>query len=455
MNYKRKIYQKLLDWKNEPVRNSALLIEGARRVGKSTIVEEFAKNEYDDYILIDFMYETDEMKNLFKNLKDLDSFFANFFLLAGKSLTPHKGIIIFDEVQFCPLARQGIKKFVKDGRYDYIETGSLLSIRDNTENISIPSEERRIEMFPMDYEEFLWAFNKMDSADLIRKAYNDEFKITDDVHNMLMNDFRKYLCLGGMPKVLSIFQETNSYISADNEKRDIIKLYKDDLLKHDLKYKTVTRKIYDSIPSQLSKSSSRYLVSSSFENKRASDIALSLFDLNDSKTVNTIYNCTDPMLGFELSKSDGLFKIYPNDVGLLFTYLYSEKIEDINNVYKKAIFDNLNSDFGRVFEGLVAQNLVANGYKPYYHTFEIVKKTIKDGEEVEKVTNYEIDFMINKNGKPAAIEVKSGKNFTTSSLDNINVKYPQIKFDKIVCSVKKYERYNSIINIPLYMIFCL
>ena len=209
MKFKRKIYEKLLEWKNSPVKNSALLIEGARRVGKSTIVEEFAKNEYEDYIMIDFMYETDEMKDLFKDLKNLDMFFSNFFLLAGKTLKPGS-LIIFDEIQFCPLARQGIKKFVQDGRYDYIETGSLLSIRDNTDGISIPSEERRIEMFPMDYEEFLWAFGDYSTASLLRSVYNGNATINLGTHEMLLKNFRLYMALGGMPKVVSIFQETNS-----------------------------------------------------------------------------------------------------------------------------------------------------------------------------------------------------------------------------------------------------
>lgn len=308
--YKRKIYNKLLEWKNSKSKNSALLIEGARRIGKSTIVEEFGKNEYDNYILVDFMYESDEMKNLFKNLNNLDTFFANFFLIVGKTLKPGS-LIIFDEVQFCPLARQGIKKFVKDGRYDYIETGSLLSIRDNTDGISIPSEERRIEMYPMDYEEFLWAFNDFSTPSLLRNAYKGEVKIDLNTHESLMKKFRLYMALGGMPKVISIFQETNSYIEAEKEKEDIIKLYNDDLLKHDRKYHTICRMIYNNISSELIKDNSRFILKNTNKN-RFKQIEESLFDLNDSKIAKTCYKCSEPMYGLELSKTLGFFKLYPS-----------------------------------------------------------------------------------------------------------------------------------------------
>lgn len=445
MNFKRKIYEKLLEWKNSPVRNSALLIEGARRVGKSTIVEEFAKNEYKDYIMIDFMYETDEMKDLFKDLRNLDLFFSNFFLLAGKTLEPGS-LIIFDEIQFCPLARQGIKKFVKDGRYDYIETGSLLSIRDNTDGISIPSEERRIEMFPMDYEEFLWAFGDYSTAQLLRSVLNGKTSINPSTHDMLLKNFRLYMALGGMPKVISIFQETHSYIEADKEKEDIIKLYKDDLLKHDRKYNTNCRVLYDNLASELMKDNSRFVIRKS-DKDRAKQIEDSVYDLNDSKVAVTCHKCTEPMYGLELSKALGYFKIYSCDSGLLLTSIYKERNISKEEVYRKIMFGKINSNFGKIFESIVMQTLVSNGLSPYYHTY-----TLKDGEKEKR---YEIDFMVEIGSKVAAIEVKSGSNFTTTSLDRLKEKYSQLKFNKYIISNKEFKRDNDKTWIPIYMAFCL
>lgn len=445
MNFKRKIYEKLLEWKNSPVKNSALLIEGARRVGKSTIVEEFAKREYEDYLLIDFMYETDEMKNLFKDLKNLDLFFSNFFLLAGKTLKPGS-LIIFDEIQFCPLARQGIKRFVKDGRYDYIETGSLLSIKDNTDGISIPSEERRIEMFPMDYEEFLWAFGDYSTANLLRSAYRGDTIINVGTHELLLKNFRLYMALGGMPKVISIFQETHSYIEAEKEKEDIIKLYKDDLLKHDRKYNTNCRVLYDNLASELMKDNSRFVISST-DSIRSKQIEDSLYDLNDSKVAMTCYKCTEPMYGLELSKSVGFFKLYSCDSGLLLTSIYKEKNISKEEVYRKIMFGKINSNFGRIFESIVMQTLVSNGFRPYYHTY-----TLNDGEKDKR---YEIDFIVEIGSKVSAIEVKSGSNFTTTSLDKLKEKYMQLKFDKYIISNKAFKRDNDKTWLPIYMTFCL
>lgn len=442
MAFKRKIYSKLLEWKNEKPKNSALLIEGARRIGKTTICEEFAKNEYNDYIIVDFMYATQEMKDLFKNLNNLNLFFSNFFLLVGKTLSPGD-LIIFDEIQHCPLARQGIKKFVQDGRFDYIETGSLLSIRDNTENITIPSEERRIEMFPMDYEEFLWAFGNDSTATILHDIYNNNLSIDNKTHEKLLNDFRLYLALGGMPKVISLFQSSLSYIRAHEEKNDIIKLYKDDLLKHDLKYKTKCRILYDAIPSELSKVSTRFIVSKNLNNERGERIQDSIYDLSDSKCANIVYNTTDLSYSFELNKNSNMFKIYSSDTGLFVSSIIKDCDDSIDNVYKKIIFDRLNSNFGRIFESLVSQSLITNGIIPYYHTFVYNNK------------KYELDFVYNKNGKTYVVEVKSGKNFTTSSLDMVSEKYKSIKFKKIVISTKPFKNIDNTLYLPLYMLFCL
>lgn len=446
MIYKRKVYNELLDWKNSKVNNSALLIEGARRIGKSTIVEEFAKNEFDDYILIDFMYETEEMMNLFKDIKNLDLFFSNFFLLAGKTLKPGS-LIIFDEIQKCPLARQAIKKFVKDGRYYYIETGSLLSIRDNTDNITIPSEERRIEMYPLDYEEFLWAFGDESTANLLRSVYANNQTIPEGTHNELMKKFRLYMVLGGMPKVISIFQETNSYMEAEKEKQDILKLYKDDLLKHDRKYGTHCRTLYDNLANELMSQSSRFNISKGSNNKRIEQLEDTIFDLDDSKIVKLCYHVSEPQYGLDLSKSASKFKMYSCDAGLLVTSIYKDKTLNVEDIYKKLIFGKINSNFGKIFESIISQTLISNGYTPFYHTYII--------KEDEKEKHYEIDFMFERAGKIVAIEVKSGSNFTTSSLNNLKIKYPQLKFERIVISNKALSAKDSVRYLPIYMAFIL
>lgn len=447
MTFKRKIYDKLLAWKNSPVRNSALLIEGARRIGKSTIVEEFGKNEYEDFLLLDFMYATKEIKDLFLNLNNLDLFFSNLFLLTGKVLKKG-GLIIFDEVQFCPTARQAIKLLVKDGRYDYIETGSLLSIRDNTENISIPSEERRIEMYPMDYEEFLWAFGKKNIADTLRIFYNEKKEIQNSVHEELLKNYRLYLALGGMPKVISIFQTTNSFLEAELEKQDIIKLYRDDLLKHDSRYKTVCRMLYNNLANELNNTNSRFNVSKVFENKRASQLEESLFDLMDSKICNVCYRSTDPTYGLELSKNESFFKLYGNDIGLTTSLVFSEMGLNPDAIYKLIMFDKLNGNFGKIFESAVCQGLTSLGIVPYYHTYQL------KGEN-DETKFYEIDFIIQLHGNVTAIEVKSGQNFTTSSLDRLSIKYNSLKFRKIIISTKSFKYKNDILFLPIYMLFCL
>lgn len=444
MIFKRKIYDKLVDWKKSNVRDSALLIEGARRIGKTTIVKEFANNYYkDNYLYIDFKVASDELKKIFNDLKDMNNFFALLFLLCGKSIN-NGGLIIFDEVQYCPKAREAIKYLVLDNRYDYIETGSLISIKENTHNIQIPSEERKIEMFPMDFEEFLWAFNDNYTAEFIRNSYNNQKSIDDKIHKELMNRFRKYMALGGMPKVIATFIETNSYLEADKIKKDIISLYKDDLRKHDNKYSTQCELLFNSIPYQLSKESSRFFVSNTFNNKRASQLEKSLFDLYDYKLVNIVYNFGNPQTFFELTKNEGLFKMYCVDTGLLVTELLKENDGDIQEAYKKIISGDINYNFGSIFESLCCQMLVAKGIKPYYHTFKY-----KDDNQEKK---YEIDFMYQKNFKSYAIEVKSTKRFEIKSLSALKQKYKDNKIEIMVVSIKTYNKELNEYNIPIYML---
>ncbi len=446
MDFRRKIYNEIKEWKEEKNKNSALLIEGARRVGKTTIVKEFANREYNNYIYIDFTYATDDLKKIFKNINpanklSMDQFFSDLFLLCGKTLK-RGDLIIFDEVQFFSLARQSIKALVADGRFDYIETGSLISIRENTQDIQIPSEERRIEMHPMDFEEFCWAFNWNEKCELLREIYNDKKTISENAHRQLMNDFRLYLALGGMPKVISLYQETNSFIRCEKEKQDILKLYEDDLRKHDDKCKTHTLDIFYSMLPSLKSWSKKVKTKTRSESMKKS-YQRSLKDLEDSKVVNSVY-CTSDLSFGSLIKEENNFKLYPLDVGLMLSSLIGNQNEDVEKTYLKIRTGNLEgANFGILYESLVAQSLIFSGRKTYYHTFEYDKK------------RYEIDFVTYIKGKIATIEVKSTKRFTTSSLDALKLKYSQLKFNKIVISPKTLKFDNDISYLPIYMTFLL
>lgn len=444
MAFKRKIYNELLSWKNEPKKNSALLIEGARRVGKTTIVKEFAKNEYKNFIYIDFTYATDEINEIFKRMNPnskvaMDQFFADLMLFFGKDL--RKGdLIIFDEVQFFPRARQAIKALVADGRFDYIETGSLISIRENVKDIQIPSEERRIEMHPMDFEEFCWAIGEDSKCDVLREIYKNKASISETTHQKMMNDFRLYLALGGMPKVVSLYLETNSFARCEEEKRDILKLYEDDLRRHDTLSGTDTSSIYSSMLPSLQAWSKRVKTRA-----RSLDIQKkylrSLEDLQDSRIVNAVYRSSD-ISPLSLLKDKMAFKLYPLDAGLMLSSLLNENSED---AYKKIRLGKLDgANFGPLYECLVAQSLVFKGKNVFYHTFEVEK----EGKE----KRYEIDFVTLSKGKLVAIETKSTKRFSTSSLNALDNKYPQLKISKYVVSPKPLSFEGKIVYLPIYML---
>mgnify|MGYP003308303654 CR=1 FL=1 len=446
MAFQRKIYQKLLDWKNEPKRIDALLIEGSRRVGKTTIVEEFAKNEYKNFLLLDFSVESETVKNLFYNLSDINNFFTNLFLAKQKIL--NKGdLIIFDEVQNFPLARQAIKHLVKDGRFDYIETGSLLSIRENVENILIPSEERRLEMYPMDFEEFLWAIGKRDLANTIRQCFETSTSIRREIHSSLNMEYRKYLAIGGMPLAINVFLTSGDYMRVHQQKNNICKLYKDDLHKHDLKFGTKCEKVWDALPAILRKTSKRFVVAFENKNSRYSSLSKTFGDIVDSKILNMVNKISEPIPGNELFLKDELFKLYCCDTGLLLTSIYKNQNVTINKIYQDIILGKSDANLGNIYESIVAQTLIANGYKPSYHAYNL---------EVDgKNKSFEIDFLIERNGKTTAIEVKSGKNFDTKSLNNLKIKYPQMKFERFVISGKEFKKDGDKTYLPLYMAFCL
>ena len=447
--FKRKIYQKILDWKNSPIRNSALLIEGARRVGKSTIVEEFAKNEFPgNYIMVDFRTESDDFKDIFNDTKDLNAFFRKFFLMQNKVLK-EGGLIIFDEVQFCPKARESIKDFVSDGRYFYIETGSLISIKENTKSIMIPSEERRIEMFPMDFEEYLWASEGNEAFALLKDAILKKERTPQAIHEQYLEKFRTYMLVGGMPKVVSIFLMTNSFKLADEEKLDILKLYRDDLRKHDNKYGTICGLIFDSIPSQLSKPNKRFVIRSVKGRKRYSQLSKSINDLCEFKIINRVSNISSLEQPISLSSREDRFKLYFCDTGLLISTLVRASNEKMNEVYLKFIQGKKSLNMGAIFESMAVQQLVMNDRHIYYHTFELSNKNDN------KVRRYELDLVMEVDFKVEVAEIKSSKNYTTSSLDHLKAKYPQLKIKRYVFGVKNMAFDSDKTTLPIYLILFL
>ena len=365
--FKRKIYDRLLQWKEESQGRTALMIEGARRVGKSTVAETFGKNEYDSYILIDFSIASQTVKDLFYDLSDLNFFFLQFQLLYRTDLIERRSLIIFDEVQLFPMARQAIKALVKDGRYDYIETGSLISIRKNVKDILIPSEERKISMYPMDYEEFLWAIGDETTTKLLRNAFSNRKAVGEQMNRKLMRDFRLYMLIGGMPQAVDEYLRTNNFRLVDQVKRDILNLYEDDFRKIDPTGRISM--LFDAIPAELNKNASRYQVSSVLGNERADSILELIAELKDSKTVNVAYHADDPNTGMSNHKNLGKFKLFLADTGLFTTLVFKDKDFTENSIYEKLLSDKLSVNLGYLYENIVAQMLTAKGNELFYYTF--------------------------------------------------------------------------------------
>jgi len=447
--FKRKIYSQILEWKNSPIQNSALLIEGARRIGKSTVVEEFAKLEFsNNYIIVDFRKESDDIKALFDNVKDLDNFYRRFFLSQNK-IIKEGGLIVFDEIQFCPKAREAIKDFVNDGRYRFIETGSLVSIKENTQNIMIPSEERKIEMFPMDFEEYLWAVEKNEAFPILKSYLENHETIPQVIHEQYLDKFRTYMLIGGMPKVISIFLTTNSFKLAEDEKLDILKLYRDDLRKHDNKHGTLCGSIFDSIPIQLAKENRRFVIRSVADKKRYEQIKKSLNDLCDFKIVNRIQfvNSLESPLGLNIQEDR--FKLYFCDTGLLISQLIRTTNEKMNKVYLDFIKGKKTLNLGSIFESISVQQLLLKNNLLYYHKYDLISK--EDG----KMKTYELDLVAEQDFKVTAMEIKSSKNYTTSSLDNIKNKYPQLKVRRHVFGIKNIKFESDKTTFPIYFLLFL
>lgn len=441
--YKRKIYDKLLEWKNESNGSTALLVEGARRIGKSTVVEQFAKNEYESYILIDFAFAPQSVKELFEDMSDLDYFFLQLQLQYHVDLAERKSLIIFDEVQFCPLARQAIKILVKDRRYDYIETGSLISIKKNVGNILIPSEERKINMYPMDYEEFRWALGDNSTISLLKKAYESKKPLGDAVNRKLMRDYRLYMLVGGMPQAVNEYITTNNFRKVDLVKRDILKLYDDDFRKIDPSGRISA--LFDAIPAQLNTNASRYQVSGVLQNERADNILELLSEMANSKTVLVSYQANDPNSGLSANKNLRLFKLFVCDTGLFTTLMFKDKDFTENEIYEKLLNDKLSANLGYLYENAVAQALATNGNELFYHSWK--NETSRH--------NYEVDFLVTRKNKICPIEVKSSGYKAHASLDEFCKKYSSRILDKYIVYTKDLLRDGEIVYLPMYMNFLL
>ena len=436
MIFRRKLYNDMLRWKNERNGTTALLIKGARRVGKSTLAEEFAKNEYKTYILIDFAHISPKMAALFDDMSDLNFFFMHLQLETGVTLYERESVIIFDEVQLQPKARQAIKYLVKDGRYDYIETGSLLSIKKNVQGIVIPSEETRVTLQPMDFEEFYWAIGNTTSYGVLKQFYEQHHALNNS-HRKVMRDLRLYMLVGGMPQAIDTYLSTNNLQAVDEKKREIIELYKDDFNKIDPTGRA--SQLFAAIPAQLNSNAGRYQIASVLENQDAQRVAEVVADMADSMTISLAYHANDPNVGLPMTKNLYRYKMFVADTGLFVTLAFHDKAFTENVIYSKLLSDKLDANLGYIYENLVAQMLRSAGHELFYHTFP-----------AENNHNYEIDFLLSRGNKIVPIEVKSSGYKTHKSLDAFCEKHSSRISDRILLYTKDYQKDGATICLPIY-----
>ena len=444
----RKIYDKLVKWKEDSNGKTALLIDGARRVGKSYIVEEFAKNNYKSYIMIDFNRAPLEIKNLFDlYLDDLDNLFLYLSNYYNIKLYERESLIIFDEVQLYPRARSAIKYLVADGRYDYIETGSLVSINENVKDILIPSEEQHLKMYPMDFEEFLWALDNHGLMELIEKSFNERKPLGDIFHRKAMDYFRQYMIVGGMPQAVLEYVNTKDFNKVDQIKRNILDLYREDIVKHSGKYSLKVRSIFDEIPSQLQKHEKKFRITSLDKDAKTRDYEDAFMWLDDAMIVNQAFNTTEPSIGLSLNLDNSFYKCYMADTGLLISKAFDEKSIVEEEIYKKILFDKLEYNGGMILENIVAQMLVSNGHKLYFYS---------NSSRENSNDRMEIDFLISKSKitnkhNISPIEVKSGKNYTLVSLNKFRKKYANYLATPYIIHTSDYKEEDDIVYLPVYM----
>lgn len=448
---KRKIYNDLLKWKKDWAGKTAILVDGARRIGKSYIVEEFARNEYKSFILIDFSKEDRQVKALFEEqMNDLDTFFRMLSLLTGVKLFPRESAIIFDEVQQYPQARAAIKHLVKDGRFDYIETGSLVSINRNVKNIVIPSEEERIDMYPMDFEEFLWAMGEDGLPEYIRDCFVKNRPMGAALHRKTMELFRQYMIVGGMPQAIETYLGEKDFEQVDHVKRNILKIYRADISKYASGYEQKVVRVFDSIPSQLQKHEKRFRIGDLEKGARTRNYANAFFWLEESRVVNICYAATEPNIGLNLNRDDARMKIYMADTGLLISMAFNEKDIQQGQLYKKLMFDKLEVNKGMLVENIVAQMLHASGNEIYFYS----------NASHEAAERMEIDFLIRKPSVTSRhnispIEVKSSSRYTLTSLEKCITKYGEYLSTPYVLHSGDMMERDGIMFLPLYMAMCL
>lgn len=445
---RRKIYDQLLQWKEKSGGKTALLIDGARRVGKSFIAEEFAKNEYESYILIDFNSVSKDITDLFEHyLNDLDTFFMYLSGYYNVKLQERKSIIVFDEVQLFPRARAAIKYLVADGRFDYLETGSLVSIKRNVKDIVIPSEERHIKMNPMDYEEFLWALGNDTLMDIIRDCFGKQIPMGQMLHRKAMNYFRQYMIVGGMPQAVREYVETKDFENVDAMKRDILNLYRNDIIKYAEGYERKVESIFDEIPAQLQKHEKKFQLSSISKKARFREYEDAMFWLEDAMITNMCYNSTEPSIGLKLNMDRMTLKCYMADTGLLISHAFDENGIVSEEIYKKLLFDKLECNKGMIIENIVAQMLTAAGHKLYFYS-----NSSRESSE----DRMEIDFLIAKSKissrhNISPLEVKSSKNYTLTSIRKFMCKYNEQLHIPYVLHTSDLKQEDGIVYLPVYM----
>ena len=444
---KRKIYEKLLNWKNESNGKTAILIDGARRTGKSYTALEFAKNNYKSFILIDFNKAPDDVKKLFDlYLDDLDTLFMYLSNYYNATLYERNSVIILDEIQLYPRARSAIKYLVEDGRYDYIETGSLVSIRENVSDILIPSEEQHLKMYPMDFEEFLWAMNNENLMTLIKKCFDERKPLGESMHRKAMDYFRQYLIVGGLPQAVNEYVISRNFNKVDQVKRNILALYREDIKKHSGKYSLKVESIFDEIPSQLQRHEKKFKITSLNKDAKLRDYEDAFIWLSDAMIVNYAFNTTEPNIGLSLNLDNTSYKCYMADTGLLISHSFNEKGLVTEEIYKKILFNKLDYNGGMIIENIVSQMLVASGHKLYFYS----------NSSNNNLDRMEIDFLISKQNitskhNISPIEVKSGKNYTLVSLNKFKNKYKDKLDVSYVIHTSDYKEEENIIYLPIYM----
>lgn len=451
MKIERKIYNRIKNWKESAGGRKALLIEGARRIGKSTVAEEFGKNEYETYILIDFNKASKKIRETFDDLNNLDLFFQTLSLEYNTRLYPRKSLIIFDEIQKFPKAREAIKYLVADGRYDYIETGSLISIKENVEEITIPSEERKLKMYPVDFEEFMNYMGEQLLMEYIAECFNKKEPLDQKMHKKAMHLFKEYILVGGMPQAVVAFKENGrDFAAADLEKRDILELYKDDIKKAAKKYNSRASAIFENIPAYLSTHEKKIVLSQIEPGAVFDQYEDPLFWLNDSMICNLCYKCNDPNVGLSLNKNETYVKCYMGDTGLLVSHAFNENELMDQKLYKQIMDGKLALNEGMLYENVISQMITAMDRKLYFYT--------RYSEEKHR-NDIEIDFLISNDSRTKyrinPIEVKSSKNYTTTSLGRFKEVFDKKIETQIIVHPKNYSVDNGIVKIPPYMLWCM